>query len=156
MLVHPEGYLKGIADLCRAHDVLLIADEIATGFGRTGAMFACEKEDVAPDILCLGKGITGGYLPVAVTLATSDIFDAFLGDDTEGRTFFHGHTYTGNPLGCAAALAAIERFGKPERARVPAAQDRSPRAPTRPFRAPRPRGRRAAVRLYCRDRTGCR
>ncbi len=110
MLVHPEGYLKGIADLCRAHDVLLIADEIATGFGRTGAMFACEKEDVAPDILCLGKGITGGYLPVAVTLATSDIFDAFLGDDTEGRTFFHGHTYTGNPLGCAAALAAIERF----------------------------------------------
>ena len=110
MLVHPEGYLKGIADLCRAHDVLLIADEIATGFGRTGAMFACEKESVAPDILCLGKGITGGYLPVAATLTTSEIFDAFLGEDSEGRTFFHGHTYTGNPLGCAAALATIERF----------------------------------------------
>lgn len=110
ILVHPEGYLKGIADLCRAHDVLLIADEIATGFGRTGAMFACEKEGVAPDILCLGKGITGGYLPVAATLATGEIFDAFLGEDNEGRTFFHGHTYTGNPLGCAAALAAIRRF----------------------------------------------
>lgn len=110
MLVHPEGYLKGIAELCRAHDVLLIADEIATGFGRTGAMFACGKEGVAPDMLCLGKGITGGYLPVAATLATSEIFDAFLGEDNEGRTFFHGHTYTGNPLGCAAALAAIERF----------------------------------------------
>ena len=110
MLVHPEGYLKGIADLCRAHDVLLIADEIATGFGRTGTMFACEKEGVAPDVLCLGKGITGGYLPVAATLATGEIFDAFLGEDSEGRTFFHGHTYTGNPLGCAAALAAIRRF----------------------------------------------
>lgn len=110
ILVHPEGYLKGIADLCRAHDVLLIADEIATGFGRTGAMFACEKEGVAPDILCLGKGITGGYLPVAATLTTSEIFDAFLGEDSDGRTFFHGHTYTGNPLGCAAALAAIKRF----------------------------------------------
>ena len=110
MLVHPDGYLKGIADLCSDHDVLLIVDEIATGFGRTGAMFACGKEGVAPDILCLGKGITGGYLPVAATLATGEIFDAFLGDDTEGRTFFHGHTYTGNPLGCAAALAAIRRF----------------------------------------------
>ena len=110
MLVHPEGYLKGVADLCKAHDVLLIADEIATGFGRTGAMFACEKEGVAPDVLCLGKGITGGYLPVAATLTTSGIFNAFLGEDSEGRTFFHGHTYTGNPLGCAAALAAIDRF----------------------------------------------
>lgn len=110
MLVHPEGYLKGVADLCRAHDVLLIADEIATGFGRTGAMFACEKEGVSPDILCLGKGLTGGYLPVAATLTTGGIFDAFLGEDSEGKTFFHGHTYTGNPLGCAAALAAIERF----------------------------------------------
>ena len=110
MLVHPEGYLKGIAELCRDHDVLLIADEIATGFGRTGAMFACEKEGVAPDILCLGKGITGGYLPLAATLTTGEIFDAFLGEDNEGRTFFHGHTYAGNPLGCAAALAAIRRF----------------------------------------------
>lgn len=110
MLVHPEGYLKGIAELCRAHDVLLIADEIATGFGRTGALFACEKEGVAPDILCLGKGITGGYLPLAATLTTREIFDAFLGEDNEGRTFFHGHTYAGNPLGCAAALAAIRHF----------------------------------------------
>lgn len=110
MLVHPEGYLKGVTELCRAHDVLLIADEVATGFGRTGAMFACEKEDVAPDILCLGKGLTGGYLPLAATLTTGEIFDAFLGEDSEGKTFFHGHTYSGNPLGCAAALAAIERF----------------------------------------------
>ena len=138
MLVHPEGYLKGIADLCRAHDVLLIADEIATGFGRTGAMFACQKEGVAPDILCLGKGITGGYLPVAATLATGEIFNAFLGEDSEGRTFFHGHTYTGNPLGCAAALAAIRRFETDDVLASLRPRIESSHAWARPLQAPRP------------------
>ena len=112
MFVHPEGYLKRAADLCRKHGVLLIADEVATGFGRTGTMFACQQEGVSPDLLCLGKGLTGGYLPVAATLATDEVYDAFLGDPVEGKTFYHGHTYTGNPLGCAAALATLERFEK--------------------------------------------
>lgn len=110
MLMHPPGFLKYAAELCDKYDVLLIADEVATGFGRTGKMFACEHEDVAPDLLCLGKGLTGGYLPVAATLATDEIYNAFLGDYAEMKTFFHGHTYTGNPLGCAAALATIEKF----------------------------------------------
>ena len=110
MLMHPPGFLKHAAELCDKYDVLLIADEVATGFGRTGKMFACEHEDVAPDLLCLGKGLTGGYLPVAATLATDEIYNAFLGDYAEMKTFFHGHTYTGNPLGCAAALATIEKF----------------------------------------------
>ena len=110
MLMHPPGFLKYAAELCDRYDVLLIVDEVATGFGRTGKMFACEHEDVAPDLLCLGKGLTGGYLPVAATLATDEIYDAFLGDYAEMKTFFHGHTYTGNPLGCAAALATIEKF----------------------------------------------
>ncbi len=110
MIVHPEGYLKRAAELCRQHDVLLIVDEVATGFGRTGTMFACQQEGVAPDLLCLGKGLTGGYLPVAATLATDDVYNAFLGEYTDLKTFFHGHTYTGNPLGCAAALATLEVF----------------------------------------------
>ncbi len=110
MLIHPSGYLKRAAELCRKHDVLLIADEVATGFGRTGKMFACEHENVTPDLLCLGKGLTGGYLPVAATLATDEIYNAFLGDYAEMKTFFHGHTYTGNPLGCAAALATLKKF----------------------------------------------
>lgn len=108
MFVHPEGYLRDAVSLCRKHDVLVIVDEVFTGFGRTGAMFACEKEGVVPDLLCLGKGLTGGYLPVAATLATEQIYEGFLGDYAEARTFFHGHTYTGNPLGCAAALASID------------------------------------------------
>lgn len=112
MLIHPAGFLKRAADLCKQHDILLIADEVATGFGRTGAMFACEREGVCPDILCLGKGITGGYLPVAATLVTDEIYNAFLGDYRAMKTFFHGHTYTGNPLGCAAALATLEVFEK--------------------------------------------
>lgn len=110
ILVQPEGYLRAIADLCREHEVLLIADEVATGFGRTGTMFACEQENVRPDFLCLAKGITGGYLPLAATLATEEIYSAFLGEASEYKTFYHGHTYTGNPLACAAALASLDLF----------------------------------------------
>jgi adenosylmethionine-8-amino-7-oxononanoate aminotransferase len=112
MLMQPEGYLRAAADLCRQHEVLLIADEVATGFGRTGAMFACEHEGVRPDLLCLAKGITGGYLPLAATLATEEIYAAFLGEVRDRRTFFHGHTYTGNPLACAAALASLDLFAE--------------------------------------------
>ena len=112
MIVHPAGYLKYIRDLTRKHNMLLIADEVAVGFGRTGKMFASEWEDVAPDLLCLGKGITGGYLPLAATMATEEIFSAFLGDFRELKTFFHGHTYTGNPLACAAALASLKVFAE--------------------------------------------
>jgi adenosylmethionine-8-amino-7-oxononanoate aminotransferase len=110
MLVQPPGYLRQVRELCDAHDVLLICDEVATGFGRTGRMFACEHEDVVPDLLCVGKGITGGYLPLAATLASERIYEGFLGAADEQRTFFHGHTYTGNPLACAAAVAALELF----------------------------------------------
>jgi adenosylmethionine---8-amino-7-oxononanoate aminotransferase len=110
MLMHPEGYLRAVRDLCDRHDVLLIVDEVATGFGRTGRMFACEHEDVAPDLLCLAKGITGGYLPLAATLTSERIYDGFLGRFEELRTFFHGHTYTGNPLACAAGLATLDVF----------------------------------------------
>ncbi len=110
MLVHPPGYLRAVRELCDAYGVLLICDEVATGFGRTGTMFACEQEDVAPDLLCLAKGLTGGYLPLAATLATERIYEGFLGAPEEHRTFFHGHTYTGNPLACAAALASLDAF----------------------------------------------
>lgn len=112
MIVHPAGYLAGVRKLADEFDVLLIADEVATGFGRTGAMFACDLEEVTPDLMCLGKGITGGYLPLAATLTTQKIFDAFLGEPWEGRTFFHGHTYTGNPLACAAAIASLDLFAE--------------------------------------------
>jgi adenosylmethionine-8-amino-7-oxononanoate aminotransferase len=110
ILVHPPGYLRRVRELTRQHGVLLIADEVAVGFGRTGTLFACEQEKVAPDFLCLAKGITGGYLPLAATLTSDDIYDAFLGEPASGRTFYHGHTYTGNPLGCAAALASLKLF----------------------------------------------
>jgi adenosylmethionine-8-amino-7-oxononanoate aminotransferase len=110
MLVHPEGYLRGVRELCDRHDVLLILDEVATGFGRSGHMFACEHEGVAPDLLCLAKGITGGYLPLAATLASERVYEGFLGEFEEFRTFFHGHTYTGNPLACAAAIASLDVF----------------------------------------------
>ena len=110
MITHPPGYLRRVADACRRHDVLLICDEVATGFGRTGRMFACEHEDVRPDLLCLAKGISGGYLPLAATLATDRIHAAFLGEHAEHRTFFHGHTYTGNALACAAGLASLDIF----------------------------------------------
>jgi adenosylmethionine-8-amino-7-oxononanoate aminotransferase len=112
MIMWPEGILKEMADLCRRYEVIFIADEVATGFGRTGRMFACEHEGVSPDILCLAKGITGGYLPLAATLTTRKIFDGFCFDYKEQKTFFHGHTYTGNPLACAAALANLEVFEK--------------------------------------------
>jgi adenosylmethionine-8-amino-7-oxononanoate aminotransferase len=110
MIVHPAGFLRGVRELATRYDVLLIADEVAVGFGRTGKMFACEHESVAPDLMCVAKGITGGYLPLAATFATQKIFDAFLGPPWENRTFFHGHTYTGNPLACAAALASLDLF----------------------------------------------
>ncbi len=112
MLIQPPGYLKRIRDLCTKNNILMIADEVATGFGRTGKMFACEHEQVAPDILCAAKGITGGYLPLAATLTTEEIYRGFLGEHQEFRTFFHGHTYTGNPLACAAAIASIDLFKK--------------------------------------------
>ncbi|MGA8746645.1 MAG: adenosylmethionine--8-amino-7-oxononanoate transaminase [Solirubrobacterales bacterium] len=110
MVVHPPGYLRAVRQLCENFGVLLICDEVATGFGRTGTMFACEQEGVAPDLLCLAKGLTGGYLPMAATLATEPIYEGFLGAPEEQRTFFHGHTYTGNPLACAAALANLDAF----------------------------------------------
>jgi adenosylmethionine---8-amino-7-oxononanoate aminotransferase len=110
MIVHPKGFLKAVSGLAEKYGVLLIVDEVATGFGRTGKMFACEHENVEPDIMCLAKGITGGYLPLAATLSTQDVFDAFLGEAAEHKTFYHGHTYTGNALGCAAAIASLELF----------------------------------------------
>jgi adenosylmethionine-8-amino-7-oxononanoate aminotransferase len=110
MLLMPKGYLKTIRKLCTKYNVLLICDEVATGFGRTGKMFACEHEKVSPDIMCVAKGLTGGYLPVAATLTTDKVYDAFLGPYESNKTFFHGHTYTGNPLACAAALASLKLF----------------------------------------------
>ncbi|WP_435021941.1 adenosylmethionine--8-amino-7-oxononanoate transaminase [Tundrisphaera sp. TA3] len=110
MIVHPEGYLKGLRELTRRHGTLLIADEVAVGFGKTGSMFACEREGVSPDFLCLAKGLTGGYMPLAATLTTDRIYDAFRGTARDGRTFYHGHTYAGNPLGAAIALACLQVF----------------------------------------------
>ncbi len=112
MIVSPPGYLKAVYDLCKKYNILMIADEIATGFGRTGKMFACEHENVLPDIMCLSKGITGGYMPLAVTLSTEEIYDAFLGDFKDLKTFFHGHSYTGNPLACAIAIKVLDLFDK--------------------------------------------
>jgi adenosylmethionine-8-amino-7-oxononanoate aminotransferase len=114
MITSPPGYLRGVRELCTKYDVLMIADEVATGFGRTGRMFACEHESVVPDIICLSKGITGGYMPLAVTISTEEVYKAFLGEYRELKTFFHGHSYTGNPLGCACALACLEVFEKEE------------------------------------------
>jgi len=108
IIVQPAGYLRRLWEICRAHDVLLIADEVATGFGRTGSMFACELEGVTPDLMALGKGLTGGVLPLAATMASDRVYEAFLGRFDQFKTFFHGHTYTGNPLACAAALASLE------------------------------------------------
>jgi len=110
MWLHPPAYLRALHALARRHGALFIADEVATGFGRTGRLFACEHADVTPDIMCVAKGITGGYLPLAATLATEDVFAAFLAPYEEFRAFFHGHTYTGNALACAVALASLELF----------------------------------------------
>jgi adenosylmethionine-8-amino-7-oxononanoate aminotransferase len=107
MLVHPSGFLAKAAALCRAHDVHVIVDEVATGFGRTGKMFACEHEAVDPDFLCVAKGLTGGYLPLAGTLCREEIFAAFLGAFAEMKHFFHGHTYTANPLACAVGRESV-------------------------------------------------
>ncbi len=108
MLTHPAGFLAGVRELTRKHGVLMIVDEVATGFCSTGRLFACEHEAVCPDIMALGKKLTGGYLPVAATVVTDEVFDAFCGESDEGKTFYHGHTFTGNALGCAAGIASID------------------------------------------------
>ena len=110
MIPQPPGYMAKVREVTRRYGVLLIADEVAVGFGRTGKMFACEHEQVSPDLMCLAKGITAGYLPLAATLATDEVYDAFLGEYAEFKTFFHGHTYTGNPLAAAAGLANLDIF----------------------------------------------
>ena len=107
MRLWPPGMLKGLSDWCGQHQVLLILDEVMTGFGRTGRMFACQHEDVVPDFLCLAKGLTGGYLPLAATMTTERIFEGFLGP---GQAFYYGHSYTANQLGCAAALGSLQVF----------------------------------------------
>ena len=112
MILQPPGFLKKLRALCDDYGLILIFDEVATGFGRTGKMFALEHQNVHPDILCVAKGLTGGYLPLAATITTQKIFDAFLGQHQDLKTFFHGHTYTANPLGCAAALANLELFSQ--------------------------------------------
>ena len=112
MITAPPGYLKRIRELCTKYHVLLIADEVATGFGRTGKMFACQHEGVTPDLMAISKGLTGGYMPLAATVTTEEIYQGFLGKYEEFKTFFHGHSYTGNPLGCAVALANLEVFKK--------------------------------------------
>ncbi len=112
MRLWPEGTLRALRVWCDRAGVLLIADEVMTGFGRTGTMFACEREQILPDLLCLAKGLTGGYLPLAATLATEQIFSAFLGEVEERKTFFYGHSYTGSALGCAAALANLAIFAE--------------------------------------------
>lgn len=110
MIVHPAGYLRGVRELCDRYGVMMITDEVATGFGRTGRMFACQHEEVSPDIMAISKGLCAGYLPLAATLATERIYTAFLGNYAELKTFFHGHTFTGNPLACAVALKSLDLF----------------------------------------------
>jgi len=110
ILVQPPGYLKRVRELCTRYNIFMIADEVAVGFGKTGKMFACEHEDVVPDIMALAKGITGGYLPLAATLVAEEIYEGFLGEFEEFKTFFHGHTFTGNPLACAVAIANLKIF----------------------------------------------
>ena len=112
MVTAPPGYLKRVRELCTRYHVLLIADEVATGFGRTGKMFACRHEGVTPDLMAISKGLTGGYMPLAATLTTEEIYKGFLGTYADFKSFFHGHSYTGNPLGCAVALASLDVFRK--------------------------------------------
>ncbi len=155
MIVHPPGFLKGLRRICSEHDILLICDEVATGFGRTGKMFAVEHEDVCPDILALAKGLSGGYLPLAATLVTDEIYQAFLGEHAAAKTFFHGHSYTGNALACAAACACLDVFesdrvleAAPSKIAL-LAEQLEPRD-----RAPAPRGGCSPVRIHGRDRIG--
>jgi adenosylmethionine-8-amino-7-oxononanoate aminotransferase len=111
MTVMPPGYVAGFERVCRKYDTLLIADEVATGFGRTGTLFACQQENVRPDLMCLAKALTAGYTPLAATLATQKIFNAFVGAPAQMKTFFHGHSYTGHNLGAAVALALVAGAG---------------------------------------------
>lgn len=110
MIVQPPGFLRRVRQLCDDHDLLMITDEVATGFGRTGRMFACDHEQVVPDIMAISKGIAAGYLPLAVTATSERVYRAFLGEYAQLKTFFHGHTFTGNPLACAVALKSLELF----------------------------------------------
>jgi len=110
MIMHPPGFLRGLQALCQQYTTLLIVDEIAVGMGRTGRLWACQWEQIEPDFLCTGKGLSGGYLPLAATLTSRRVWQAFLGDYAQSRSFFHGHSFGGNPLGCAAALATLELF----------------------------------------------
>ena len=110
MRLQPPGFIRAVAELCRTHGVHLILDEVFVGFGRLGPMLVCTQEGVTPDFLCLAKGLTGGYLPLAATLVRGEIFDAFLGTYESRRAFFHGHTFTGNPLAAAVALANIRKL----------------------------------------------
>ncbi len=112
MIVYPPGYTSRVREIAAKYGLLFIADEVATGFGRTGTLFACQQEGIAPDFMTVAKGITGGYLPLAVTLTTAQVFDAFCGEYRDKLTFFHGHTYTANPLACAAALANLDIFAR--------------------------------------------
>ncbi|MBN82919.1 MAG: adenosylmethionine--8-amino-7-oxononanoate transaminase [Planctomycetaceae bacterium] len=114
MVFHPEGFYREVRNLTRRFDVLLIADEVAVGWGKTGTLFASEQEQVCPDLLCLGKGLAGGYLPLSATLATTPLWEAFLGSHADSRTFYHGHTFSGNPLAAAAALATLDVFDEEE------------------------------------------
>jgi adenosylmethionine-8-amino-7-oxononanoate aminotransferase len=114
MIVYPPEFLSRAAALARTLGVHLILDEVATGFGRTGTMFACEQAGVSPDFLCLSKGLTGGTMPLAATLTTAEVYNSFLGGPDSGKTFYHGHTYTANPVGCAAALASLDLFEEEE------------------------------------------
>ena len=147
MISYPPEYLTKVAQSARRHGAHLIFDEVATGFGRTGTMFACEQAAVSPDFLCLSKGLTSGTLPFAATLTTSDVYEAFLGPAGGDRTFYHGHTFTANPLGCAAALASLELFEENRNPR-PCAGDitGSPRGPGAP--TPAPERRRRSVRRH--------
>jgi adenosylmethionine-8-amino-7-oxononanoate aminotransferase len=125
MVMHSPGFLRGVRELTQAYGVLLICDEVAVGFGRTGTIFACNQESVVPDFLCLGKGLSGGYLPMAATLTNDAIYKAFLGRFDEGRTLHHGHTFSGNPLASAASLASLELFEEEQTlAKLPTKIDR--------------------------------